>query len=150
MQRLILTRKLQSDQGTFGRLASQGGPARPAGPGLSLHTGELPWRGNKQGISRIPVGIYRCVPYSSAKFPAVYHLLNVPGRETVLIHAGNFSGDKTKGFYSDVEGCILVGLSAGLLSGQLAVLHSREAMGKLRQSLGQSDFELEIVEAWQV
>ncbi|MDR2893007.1 MAG: DUF5675 family protein [Deltaproteobacteria bacterium] len=151
MRRLTLTRKLQSDQGTFGRLS---------GEGLSLHTAELPWRDNKRGISRIMPGIYRCVRHVSAKYPEpkdyVFRLLDVPGREAVLIHNGNFAGDKAKGYRSDVEGCILVGLEAGTIKtscpcvkGQDAVLRSKDALNKLREWAGQDDFELEITEEWQ-
>ena len=151
MRRLTLTRKLQSDHGTFGRLHSS-----QSGPGLSLYTAELPWRGNRRGVSRIPAGLYRCAPYSSPKFPNVFEILDVPGREAILIHAGNWAGDVSKGYRSDVEGCVLVGMEAGQLNGQPAVLKSRDAMTLLRKWAGpgesgsdKAEFELEIIEEWQ-
>lgn len=139
MKKLVLTRKNESDQGTFGRLA---------GKTLSLYTAELPWRDNKRKLSRIPTGVYQCAPYSSAKYPDVYQVLDVPDREAILIHAGNWSGDKLKGLRSDVEGCILVGMSTGMLQGQYAVLQSKDAVKYLRKWAEKDQFELEIIEEW--
>lgn len=139
MRELILTRKLESNQGTFGSLS---------GPGLFLYTAELPWRANRSGLSRIPAGSYRGRAYSSAKFKNCYEILDVPGREKILIHAGNWAGDIKAGLRSDVQGCILVGLEVGELRGQQALLSSGAAMQKLRDWLGRESFSLEIREAF--
>jgi hypothetical protein len=135
-----LTRKFESPHGTFGRLE---------GPGLSLYTAELPWRDNKRKLSRILPGTYRVRPYSGSRFKNVYRLEDVPGREAILIHSGNYAGDVTQGFLSHVEGCILVGTGAGILRGQQAVTGSREAMNLLRAYIGKDGFILEIIDEFQ-
>jgi len=134
---LTLTRTESSDQGTFGILA---------GNGLFLHSAELPWRGNSPRASCIPAGRYQCRPYSSAKFPDVYEAVNVPDRSAILIHAGNYAGDAAKGWKSDVEGCILVGLARGILDNQMALISSRIAMDRLRAAIGRNSFVLVITD----
>jgi hypothetical protein len=69
-----------------------------------------------------------------------FRLLNVKGRTDILIHTGNFAGDTSKGYASDVEGCILIGLEKGELQNgrgkmQAAVLKSRPAMDELKTLL---------------
>jgi hypothetical protein len=136
---ISLIRKIESDMGTFGRLLA---------PELSLCTAELPWRDNKSRISRIPPGVYKCAPYSSAKFPNVYKVCDVPEREDILFHTGNFSGDVAKGYKSDVLGCILVGTRMGNADGQdcIAFGCSAPGMNILRACLGKNNFVLEITE----
>lgn len=138
MLHLTLTRTSTSDAGTFGTLR---------GEGLNLYTAELPWRDNMPRISCIPAGRYLCRPYSSTRFHDVYELVDVPGRTAILIHSGNHAGDTAKGLRSDVQGCILVGLSRGILDGQEAVLNSRAAMQALRAAVGGDAFELIINDA---
>lgn len=89
---------------------------------------EEPWRDNKPRISSIPEGTYKCIqhgwePDTKVKFKRVWHLLNVPGRSAILIHAGNT--------IDDTEGCILVGLSAT----PNGVGRSRDAVDMLRRIL---------------
>jgi hypothetical protein len=54
---------------------------------------ELPWKDNQRMISCIPDGEYlveKCKP--TAKRPYTYfHVLNVPGRDAILWHPGNFT-----------------------------------------------------------
>lgn len=133
--RFTLTRYETSDQGTFGTLE---------GCGLALRTAELPWRNNARRISCIPTGKYLCTPYSSKKFPNVYQLQNVPNRDLILIHTGNFAGDVSLDYRSDVLGCILVGLSFSKIDGQQSVRQSRKAMDKLRAVAGSNSFWLDI------
>ena len=133
MLQFTLTRKPSTDQGTPGTIR---------GESLSLFTLELPWRDNMTQISCIPAGRFICKPYSSPKFRDVYELQNVPGRAAILIHTGNWAGDVAKGFRSDVQGCILVGLGRDVVSGQMAVTSSRAAMDKFRKIVGKSSFEL--------
>lgn len=137
-RQLTLERKLDSDQGTFGRLSGQG---------LSLFTAELPWRDNKTDISRIPPGTYECVPYNSEKYPNTFTLKAVPGRTAILIHVGNWAGDVHKKLRSNSNGCILVGLKAGEISRQQAVLESKPAMDKLRYWADGQGFTLTIIDA---
>jgi hypothetical protein len=138
MDTLTLTRGQSTDQGTPGLLTCDG---------LSLFTLELPWRDNTPQTSCIPAGRYLCRPYSSTKYPGVYEVTGVPGRSAILIHTGNFAGDVSKGYKSDVQGCILVGLARGSLDGQKNVLSSRLAMDRLQAAVGRNSFELVIVNA---
>lgn len=68
---------------------------------LECKTLELPWFNNATQKSCIPVGEYKVVPRTSAKFKKHFHVLDVPNRSYILIHAGNY--------YWDILGCILVG-----------------------------------------
>lgn len=135
---LNLQRETGTDQGTFGKLS---------GEGLNLHTLELPWRENQSKYSCIPPGEYLCTPCNSPRFREVYEVRNVPGRTHILIHSGNFAGDTTKGLRSDVEGCILLGLSRGKLYNQDAVLQSKDAMMRFMQTMNKREFILKILGA---
>jgi Family of unknown function (DUF5675) len=54
------------------------------------------------GHPDIPAGSYRVILAPSPRFSMVVpHVLDVPGRDYILIHPGNFP--------KDTEGCILVG-----------------------------------------
>jgi hypothetical protein len=67
---------------------------------------ELPWCDNQRGISCIPEGIYECKrALSPSRGYPVYWLQDVPGRQDVQIHIGNFP--------KDIRGCILVGTKRG-------------------------------------
>lgn len=134
----VLTREESADTGTFGTLVVFMGDARL----YTCHTGELPWRDNEAGVSCIPEGEYSCCHYSSEKYPDNYLVRDVPGRDAILIHTGNFCGDRSQGYKSDVEGCILVGEELGVLDGQKAILKSRAAMADLRDAVGKDAFTL--------
>lgn len=97
---------------------------------------EEPWKGNAKKISCIPEGQYTCVPYNSVKFSNVWEITGIPGRDKVLIHAGNTT--------DDIEGCILVGMEHGNLKGKDAVLRSKEALLKLRAMYAGMTFKLNI------
>jgi len=62
---------------------------------------ELPWRLNQKKVSCIPKGIYNVVPRQSPKYHEHFHVENVPNRDYILFHSGNFT--------KDTLGCILVG-----------------------------------------
>lgn len=138
LQRTVtLTRKEQSDEGTFGELKTTG---------FSCATGELPWRDNEPNKSCIPAGEYECFPYSSQKYPAAYEISKVPGRSAILIHQGNLCGDVDKGFQSNVQGCILLGRTTGKLQGQKAVLQSKDALTSFVKFMNNQPFKLVIKE----
>lgn len=137
MRSAKLIRQPSSDQGTFGVMTIDNGDR--------YHTGELPWRNNQRGISCIPPGKYICKIGHSPKRGDVYYVTNVKGRSNVQIHRGNWCGDKTRGYKSDVLGCILLGTDSGMLEGQRAILHSAIAIEMFMKDMGGADFELEIV-----
>jgi hypothetical protein len=69
---------------------------------LEFVTLELPWKENKRNISCIPTGLYRAKKYYSPQHKRVVILLvDVPDRDWIEIHPGNF--------YTDTKGCILTG-----------------------------------------
>lgn len=65
---------------------------------------ELPFRQNEKNYSSIPLGRYECTFRESARFGAHFQILDVPNRDFILIHFGNY--------VHDTSGCILVGNSA--------------------------------------
>lgn len=96
---------------------------------------ELPWLNNQVQKSCIPAGKYQVVTRFSPKFKNHFHLLDVPGRTWILIHAGNY--------YTDILGCILVGETHTEINGDgfRDVTNSRETLRKLLQ-LAPEGFEL--------
>ncbi len=66
---------------------------------------ELPNLGNQHNISCIPEGTYDCVKENHPTKGMVFRVLNVPGRDGILIHKGNFvNGNKR-----DSLGCLIPG-----------------------------------------
>ena len=141
---VIITRFETSDQGTFGFLYVDGSHEP-----LCV-TGELPVNGgnpdvqNERQVDCIPEGTYTCQIRQSEKFGKVYEIKDVPGRSDVLIHRGNYCGDKAKGHRSDVQGCIFLGSDLGELEGQKAVIRSKAAYAKFMELAGGEPFELTI------
>ena len=68
---------------------------------FTCKTLELPWKQNKQFISRIPSGVYQVKQRHSDTYGLHWHVQNVKDRDLILIHAGNY--------HQDTEGCICVG-----------------------------------------
>jgi len=123
LMNLILMHKSTSDSGTFGQLYF--------GSEFVCFTGELPWRENQSNISCIPERIYTVKPHVSPRFGKCLSVGQTGSRTHVLIHAGNWCGDKSKGLKSDVKGCILTGSNIGNISSQKAVTGSKVALNKL-------------------
>ena len=109
----------QTEQGTIGVLLLD--------RKIQCLTLEKHWRNNEPNISCIPPGNYTCQRITSQKFGQTYEVQNVPGRSSILFHAGNT--------YADTQGCILVGNQVGHLNGYRAVLESRHAFENLMQEL---------------
>ena len=132
-----LQRGPSSDEGTFGALI---GP-----DGVVCRTLEPPDRDNAPNVSCIPEGEYP-VAYlarsASGRYRDVYHVKDVEGRSGILIHAGNFGGDRSCGHRSHTYGCILPGLRLGILAEQRAVLASRAALQRLHATTERADFAL--------
>lgn len=62
---------------------------------------ELPDLNNTPFLSCIPTGDYFCKIELSPSQGMCFHILNVPGRDHILIHSGNYN--------KDTEGCLLLG-----------------------------------------
>lgn len=139
MKLATLTRHRTSRMGTFGTLEIDG---------QKFTTGELPDNGNTPSLSCIPAGEYEVRYEHSAKFGQTYTLQAVPGRSHILIHSGNLCGDITQGLKSDVEGCILLGHSIGLLNGQEAVISSKLAVSDFEALMEREPFRLRIVDEY--
>lgn len=99
---------------------------------------ELPWRNNARQKSCIPTGVYDVVPRQSPKFAKHYHVLNVPNRDWILIHTGNY--------HTQILGCILVGASLADINGdgQLDVTNSRITLNSIL-TMAPKGFKLTII-----
>ena len=86
---------------------------------------ELPWKDNQRGVSCIPLGLYPVRHYQSATRGHILAVDNVPGRQLIRVHPGNYT--------KDTEGCILPGTAFGDADGDghRDVLNSRVAMNAL-------------------
>jgi hypothetical protein len=89
---------------------------------IVCYTIELPWLGNQKRISCIPEGEYILQKRFSPIFKWHLHLMNVPGRDLILIHPAN---DAKK----ELLGCIApVTKHTGIGKGS----SSRKALDKLK------------------
>lgn len=102
---LLLQRTYQKD-GTNGELTINGKRV--------CYTIELPWKQNRSRISCIPEGRYELRKRYTTRFG--WHLLvvNVPGRDWILIHAANDALKEIKGCIAPVSQ--LTGSGKGILS----------------------------------
>ena len=93
----------------------------------TIFTLELPDKNNERRESCIPCGTYPVQKYSSQKFPNVFELKNVPKRDKILIHTGNFT--------ADTLGCILVGMDQNDINqdGEIDNIQSVKPMNILRK-----------------
>lgn len=138
-----LTRSPSTDQGTFGMFRME--------DGTEFHSLELPWRDNEHNLSCIPNGVYTCKWVQSPKHGECYLITGVPGRQAVEIHSANFAGDISKGYFSQLLGCIALGVSVGLLEvpgavrQQMAVLQSKAAIAQFEAKQNKQDFQLTII-----
>lgn len=84
---------------------------------------------------RISTGKYQVEIAFSPRFRrAMPHVMNVPGRDGILIHWGNYA--------ENTDGCILVGETKGVLNdGAPAIWNSRETFDKLYQELQDAQAE---------
>lgn len=139
MRQVELYRLRRSDQGTEGLLVTED---------YNCRTLELPWRDNQRQISCIPSGEYNVEIRLSNKYGRVYWVRHVPNRTYILIHSGNYAGDKSQGFKSHVMGCILLGKKSGFLGGQVAVLSSRITVRAFMREMNYEPFRLRIQEAF--
>jgi hypothetical protein len=95
---------------------------------------ELPWLDNQHDKSCIPGGrVYDVIKISTTKHPNSFLIQNVPGRDGIMIHIGNYA----TGLKIDTDGCQLPGLEFIDIDGNgtLDVAHSTDAMKALNQFL---------------
>lgn len=99
---------------------------------------EPAWKNNQPRESCIPTGTYQVVPRESPKFGNHFWIRNVPGREWVLFHAGNFR--------ESTEGCVLVGKEFGDINkdGRPDLVFSRVILGHMLQVVNGRQFSLVI------
>lgn len=93
----ILNRLVSEDKQTLGRFVLYD----ELKPVFDCAVLELPDRQNQNNISNICSGVYKAKRRWSAKYGWHYHIIDVEGRELILIHFGNY--------YRDTRGCILFG-----------------------------------------
>lgn len=131
------------------KTTKQGTPGILTLPGFTCRTIELPWKDNQAQLSCIPAGTYMLEPWNSAKFGKVYHVLDVPDRAAVLLHAGNWAGSSPDGYLTNSHGCILLGGGFGILKGQLAIVKSKPTVNALRRLIGAQNWQLTIVDGYE-
>ncbi len=135
MRKVALIRTESGDQGTFGVILFGK---------YNFVTVELPWKDNNRGVSCIPFGKYNCEIVQSPHFGEVYQVKDVQGRSHILLHSGNWGGDKTKGLRTDTDGCIILGKRLGFIYKQKAVKQSRCAFDIFMEEMNKEPFELDI------
>ena len=99
--------------GTTGMILCQGG--------LITYCIELPWKDNHTRVSCIPEGRYRLMKRYNPHFNDHFEVMDVPGREGILIHPANDALLELKGCIAPVT--ILVGENRGY--------YSREALADI-------------------
>lgn len=132
--KLMLHRTSYEDDRTLGLLFVMDGNRHVD----TFVTLEPPWNNNRRRVSCIPTGEYKVTPRYSTRFRHHLHVLDVPDRDWILFHVGNFPRDTT--------GCVLVGLGFADIAfdGKLEPASSRIAMNRL-MSLIKKETELVIV-----
>ena len=69
-----------------------------------------------------------------------FEITNVPGHTGILIHAGNFNFDS--------DGCVLIGISIGQISGRQGITQSKAAFQQfMNMQLGCDEFVLSVKSA---
>jgi hypothetical protein len=140
--KLTITRTQETANCTFGVFDLDGLPL-----GVTL---EPPWLNNQRDISCIPCGTYKGKKHSGTEFSDVWEICDVPGRDEILIHNGNFR--------RDTKGCPLVGRSRGIISKEITkpdgakevitekgVINSRDALKDLMdRTRHETELEIEI------
>ena len=105
---LVLTRDTYTDKSIIGELTldKNKNGLRDAGEEHLAYTLELSYKENQNNRSSIPEGTYLITPRTSPKFGQHFLVNDVPGRDYILFHNGNYP--------KDTKGCILVGSKEGV------------------------------------
>lgn len=133
-RRLTLLRLDQDSDATFGQIVDEESK-------LWCYTLELPWLGNLPDVSCIPAGTYTARLRFSPKHGCdVYELADVPGRDHIELHVGNFAP-------RDTQGCILLGTTIQMMDGEKCVMGSKAAFTRFMAALGGAEeFTLTVVD----
>lgn len=124
-----LTRVADTGEVTYGVLSHAGVPFAV--------TLEEAWHENQHNISCIPVGVYACKRFHSAKHPNTFEVTGVPDRQAILFHVGNRD--------EDTLGCILVGEAFN----PPGITQSKDGFAEFMRINEKTDvFTLEIVNAF--
>ena len=137
MIKLIISRFLSLDKQTLSTFKIEHKNSREIF--LKGYILELPDKDNKRRISRIPAGKYKCVKRFSEKYKHHFHVLDVPDRDYILIHSGNY--------HTHTKGCLLPGSGITDINndGYQDVVNSKSTMKKMNELLPK-EFYLEIEE----
>ena len=131
-----LERFAYTPMGTFGRLKFDDNE-------FSCYTVERPWLNNEGRISCVPEGLYSLVWHNGPKFGKTVALVGgtvseVPNgiskRSAILIHPANEM--------NDLQGCIGLGTSLGMVRNNWAVLNSVPTVRKFYEILELHPHEL--------
>lgn len=101
---------------------------------IIAYTLELPDLNNQKNISSIPKGIYSAFVRNEGNKGWRIELRDVPGRENVQIHVGNYT--------NEIKGCILIGTKVDLNNCSVLNNYEREAINKLRDIYNELTKEL--------
>lgn len=107
---------------------------------------ELPYLNNQRKISCIPEGVYQVKKITSPSQGLCFSIQNVPQRDHILIHKGNYAGsDNPNTGKPDILGCVLLGTSLADITkdGVAEVINSKATMNKLLALT--DEFELTII-----
>lgn len=135
---IVTITRTYTDKETFGDLTATLRDAT-----FTCKTLELPNLGNQHNISCIPEGTYTArMSFWAKKLKSTYLLDNVPNRNGIRIHVGNFAG----GVKKDSEGCILLGKTFVDLNGDniLDIASSTVTLKAFEQFLDKKPFQLVI------
>ena len=123
MKRMYLLRHSDDGVQTLGHLFVYDGTTELA----RFATLELAWKNNERGVSCIPAGTYPVRPRTTDRLGPHLAVESVPGRSSILIHAGNY--------HRQIRGCILVGTHHSDLNGDKLpdTVASRAALDQLVQ-----------------
>lgn len=106
---------------------------------FSFATLELPYNNNERNISCIKSGKYKISKRYSQKYGWHWLISNVPNRDLILIHVGNYP--------RDTKGCILIGTGFEDIDNdsKLEVVKSRQALKDFNELLKNEDnLEIEV------
>lgn len=148
-----LIRDVTGPDGTFGTL-------RNSDTGHVWQTAELEWLDNKPDVSCIPPGIYNVEMRPHPKHGSLgdlvgmpgmcYEILNVPERDSILIHIANYAGQESEGEKTDLLGCMALGedrakiVPPGYSKPQEAVEHSTQAIQEFYKEMKGQPFMIAI------